>query len=704
MRKMLLLIGRGVVLGVAIALSACSGGGSGQPPVQISGIAANGAGFVGGVVYVFDSTGRVVGQSSTIDSTGQYSLSLADGAVAPFVLVATRETAEGQNETMVSIVSSADQTTANITPITSLIASLLSTTGDPAQLAADLAAGTATVSAASIAAAITEINTALAPLLDATATSTDPLSGTFTADGTGYDRLLDSLSVSFTPSAGNTTTVDLTVKTASTDTSEPTTISYNSGNASSIPVLPTVDATTLVAPGTSDQITKLLARMNACYQVELAARVSGSTILDSACNGLFYLNDPSKYKHNSYTVSPTGAFKGIFSAPKSANVTFERPRYEYTVKTDNTDATKPITGDVVFTASWSDVNGNSDTGEFWARPNNTGALYLIGNLSGIDADVSARVELREYLHADMQQYTHINVGFSIFVNSKHSSLNGLAVDHIIATSPKGNTIKLKRATAGFGYYEIMKSDGTTSRTSVVKLAGQYLSPPTEGAKPRTVVPDVWANACAPDVAPCDWSDTQIAEISPQGVWKFEAYSDAEGTNLIATFRRRTTNRPLTLAEASQVKWPALIDSVKADARGLITIPTPPGSDPDPRSAYIPIGNTADYVYIQSGTIAQPADGWGVPTGASWVPTNAKVFGLNIVSGSAQGFDDIALFRSTARRARISCSTQPGGFDTHCDPTVTDKFKAGVRVNQLQLNGRNAQRLNFSVSYRTQASF
>ncbi len=687
---------------LAAALAACSGGGDSPasvtaPAAQISGKAANGAAFTGGVVYVYDSRGQVVGTSGPVDSAGNYSVTLAAGAVAPFVLVALRTTAEGQQETLVSVATSMDQTTANITPITSLIASRLSPSGDPAQLATELTNG-ASITPQAVAAAITEINAVLEPLLTATGTSgTDPLTTSITTDGTGYDRLLDSLSITFRPTSDTTTNIEIVAKTAVSDSSTPVVTSF-SNTSTALQSLPPVNSADLVASGTSAAIQNLLAQLNACLQVPLGDRVSGTTaasITSQTCKDVFVSGDPTLFKHNSYVVSSTEAFKGIFSATPAALVTFERPRYEYTVANGNTsDTTRPMDGDVVFTASWSDANGNSDSGEYWARPDGNGRLYLSGNRSGIDAEVSARMEWREFLHPNLAAYTHINVGFNVFVNAKHTQLRNslgtpVPVAYIKVTTPRGSQLTLKRVN-GYGYYELMTGPSTSAQTSVVKLAGRFIDPATPGL-PRDVEPAFWAKRDADclTTATCEWTDADITAIPAQSKWVFDAYDS--GNNLITSFSRRTTNRPLTVTEASQVKWPRLVSEVKA---GLTTAATTAGS-----VGWVTFPSD-DYADVDSGTDGS-GPGWEAAVGA-WLPTNFKVYGSDPLNTLTAGlaFDDVANFRSTARRTRVTCSLQ-GGSDQHC---VGDKFKAGVKLGQVQMNGRDAIRQQFSVSYRTQAGF
>ena len=140
---------------LTLLLAGCGGGGDKPdaggspvaPPATVTaqGVAASGAAFTGAVITVLDSRGVTVGQSQPVGTDGAYSIELDAAAVAPFVLVANRTDANGATQTLVSVIASASSTTANITPITTLIASRLSPSGDPAKLAGELAAGAAVI-------------------------------------------------------------------------------------------------------------------------------------------------------------------------------------------------------------------------------------------------------------------------------------------------------------------------------------------------------------------------------------------------------------------------------------------------------------------------------------------------------------------------------------------------------------------------------
>ncbi|MEO6016522.1 MAG: hypothetical protein ABIP46_04645 [Polaromonas sp.] len=147
-----------------LTIYGCGGGSSpavvaptGPTAVTIQGTAASGAAFTDAVITVIDSSGATVGTSSPVSADGIFSVTLASGAIAPYVLIASRTTADGEVQTLVSVAESASVTTANITPITNLIASRLSSTGDPLKLAGELAAGTARITPTAVATTVAEV-------------------------------------------------------------------------------------------------------------------------------------------------------------------------------------------------------------------------------------------------------------------------------------------------------------------------------------------------------------------------------------------------------------------------------------------------------------------------------------------------------------------------------------------------------------------
>ena len=143
--------------------------------MTLSGTAATGAAFTGGVVSVTDSTGVVVGTSGPVGDDGKFSITLNIGAKLPFVLMAERATLNGQFERLFSVVSATpgDTATVNLTPVTTLIVALLSPSGDPANLAVEVSAGTAQVTNATVATVVNQVQTLLNTLLGEVKRETD---------------------------------------------------------------------------------------------------------------------------------------------------------------------------------------------------------------------------------------------------------------------------------------------------------------------------------------------------------------------------------------------------------------------------------------------------------------------------------------------------------------------------------------------------
>jgi hypothetical protein len=97
----------------------------------LSGTAATGAALADASLKIYDATGAVVCEVKT-GSDGAYSCDLGTSPKPPFVLVATLD-----DTRLVSIAPDATTGTVNITPLTNLIASTLSSNGDPQQLVDD---------------------------------------------------------------------------------------------------------------------------------------------------------------------------------------------------------------------------------------------------------------------------------------------------------------------------------------------------------------------------------------------------------------------------------------------------------------------------------------------------------------------------------------------------------------------------------------
>ncbi|RDU96068.1 hypothetical protein DWV00_25850 [Trinickia dinghuensis] len=193
------------------ALAGCGGGGSSGSPsagtsvtqVALQGTAAVGAPMASANIVVIDSKGAMA--TTTADSNGQYSVSVTS-LTAPLVILASDPT--GVDSTQVSVVPSMGTTstvTANATTLTTAISALLTSTGNPTDLAASSSA-LAAVTPASVSAAVSSLKTALSTILAANgvgAATFDPIGTPFTADHTGLDGVIDAVQVVAAPGGGD---------------------------------------------------------------------------------------------------------------------------------------------------------------------------------------------------------------------------------------------------------------------------------------------------------------------------------------------------------------------------------------------------------------------------------------------------------------------------------------------------------------------
>ncbi|HEX5126275.1 MAG TPA: hypothetical protein VFW00_06015, partial [Rhodocyclaceae bacterium] len=179
---------------MSLALIACGGGGGGggsgavAGAGSVSGVAATGA-AIAGRIYLKDTAGH----EKFVDTLdGTYTFSLAS-LTAPFMLKA-QWVVSGVTHTLYSFAPASG--TANITPLTNMIVADAAGTDvlDPIY-----AAGNSTVFAAVASAlpgATTDLQTSLKPLLTHYAAfNIDPIYGSFAANHTGMDALLDSITV-----------------------------------------------------------------------------------------------------------------------------------------------------------------------------------------------------------------------------------------------------------------------------------------------------------------------------------------------------------------------------------------------------------------------------------------------------------------------------------------------------------------------------
>lgn len=669
-----------------LTISGCGGGGgSSGSSVTLSGVAASGAAFTDAIITVKDSTGATVGTSTAVGADGTYTITLSAGAVAPFILTASRTSADGAVESLTSVVSSTSGTTAtvNITPVTNLIASRLTTSGDPLKLAAEMAANPSIANASAVDSKVQEVQAILDPILTATGTSgTNPITGSFSANGAGYDRLLDSIKVSITPSSTSTTNIEIGIKQQLAEGTPPTTIQFNNQTAvASIPVIPTITASTLVESGTASLIAQHLAQLNSCFALPLTSRIvtNGTAAADiqaTECKNSFYSNSPSTFKSNGNAVGLGKAFNGIFTSGGTGLV-FSQGTYEFTRGN----------GDLVIGYKSKDTAGNETFDTFAVRKDTDGKLKQIGNQYDFAGGVSAYHQLREFVNQPAS--TYYSTGYTLNVPLITTG-GGQTITHVIVRTPKNNDVTLIRGSDGMvlpklnASRQTVASDGTTltaaipgmgaSGTNYIRLRSAYAAVGSTAAHPATRETGLF-------FTPTDATEAEITTFPNQSLWSFKYYSGGTAAPVLeGTQYYKTRSRALTITEMQTKKWANLSSSALTDIAGLFD-------------------STNNRTTLPTSSYVQPT--WEVPSGAL-PPTQIKLFGsTRVTAGNATprtSFNDGQSVGSTIRTASIPCAN--GSGEVHCLANPATGYQSFAFASGLHLWARDVTGNEFARFYAT----
>ena len=185
---------------VVTTLKGCGGGGgsdsSAPAPVTLDGTVASGAPLSGAIVTVTDATGATA--TTTAGADGSYAADVT-GMTSPFVVVA-RGVVGTAEDSLVSVQTSAGGGTTNVTPLTNAIAATLSSSGNPIDLATNIASEKANITATQVDASEAGFRAALGGVLTAVGASGNLITTKFAADGTsGMDKVLDLVQVNVQP-------------------------------------------------------------------------------------------------------------------------------------------------------------------------------------------------------------------------------------------------------------------------------------------------------------------------------------------------------------------------------------------------------------------------------------------------------------------------------------------------------------------------
>lgn len=652
----------------ALIIAACGGSGSGSgltaaappAPLALAGTAATGAAFDNAAITVTDRSGAVVGSGRSA-ADGSYTITLAAGAVGPFVVQAVREA-----ETLVSV---APETggTVNITPITHLIAARLAVSGDPTRLAAEFQANPGQITDASITDRVEEVVTALRPLLDAAGVSVNPLTASFAANGEGVDRVLDSLSITITPASATASNIEVAVKQTMAEGEVAPSVRITS--SAGLPALPAVDAAKLVKPGTAQLIAALLERMNACYALPVAERVTvantdGQTaagIRAAACKEIFHNDDPATFLSNGARVGSNSgdAFASIFRS-RGNNLVFDRGTYEFS----------RANGDIVIGYRSTDAEGNVTQATFAVRPDNAAAptkLRQIGNQYTYSGGVTPYHQLRSFVNQPASDY--LSTGYSFSVANAVDGGGNPIFDRVVVTTPRNTTLTLKPQ-AGFALLQLARG-GSPTGNAFLRLRSVYLSPSKASENPATADTTLF-------FAATPYQDAEIEAFGQKGLWKFDYYLAGAPAVLAETQYFRTRARALSIGE---LKQKAMAELTPATVAALVA------------------GSSAQ------GVLPVPAAGfpmaWTVGADAP-APTSVAVWGFLQGTTPRVNFNDGLTIGSATRSATVPCLKKTTG-DSHCTGTavnVASNYVSTGRLTGMHLFARDAGGREYAHFYAT----
>lgn len=536
------------LIGATLITAGCSSNNNSStnnaPATTLSGVAATGVAMSGATVTVTDSKGA--SKTTTTGASGSYTLDVT-GMTAPFVIVASGMAGDGA-ETLVSMVATqptaGQAVVANVTPLTNALAATLDSTGDPLHMAANVATEAANITSTKLASATNNLQTALANLLGQVGASatTDFISGSFTANGSGLDNLLDSLQISVAP--GGTANGGMTIA-----------VKDGNGTVATSPLTLTatpapLPALTTVADYTVANAAK--AALTACF----AVTPSVNRLTDSKCTGLV----TADYLNNGRTGAQEFSFA---SGAEFDNAIAETPEIIRFI-----DAQHALVKLVL----------DQSSGQHYAlttiaeKSGLTNNIWLLrGNQRPYAMSINAVIDKHEELNANASIPSYYASGLNMRINASVGSAAlvfanlGSYVKVTGPALPLAGIILKPIASPGVCPYLTITSetgDATVARkqscNAFFRLTGIAQDPAKANAIDGLYLAGPSHNQ---NYSLGKISDTTLQGINPFEPYVFTVHDGAASTDTATTVFLRS--RPLTLAELPNVRWNVLSAATKA---------------------------------------------------------------------------------------------------------------------------------------------
>jgi hypothetical protein len=610
-----------------LALTACGGGGgssssSTSSSSSVSGVAATGAPLSGALITLTDKNGKTV--STTAGEDGTYTLDVT-GLTAPFIIVATGAVGDAQT-TQASIVSNTpaagSSSTANINPLTNAIVTSLSSGSDPSAISSNLSS----INTSSINNAIALLNQALGGLATGSGANSNfnPFADSATANGTGFDKLLDNLTFSVQPGTGAILFAKdgATIDDMSASSSAPSPSSPNSNSSlilsSTTNALSSLPSSLVVRDFTVANF--LQDALNKCFAISYAAGRASNSLCTSVFSAPDYLN-------NAKTLSQDLA--GWMSSTYDG-ATFKKPEIIrfYTPTRALVKISGVRTDGVYFSlltvVSKATVSGNTSS------ESSNGTWQLTGNQRSFNVGISGmamrQIEINSAYSIPSGYFSAIspfiditvnNLSTTIFASSGGNASNpgtscsGSACSYVNVTGPglpvAGLFYKRNTSNSSCNTQLVLAIDITTdmtnaSCTSVYKMNGVAIDP----SKSLNVAfdPAVRANSQGGSIAAiANYAasgkaamDATIAAITPFAPYVFKIYDGTTGNTTYIV--ERLKGRPPTTSELANYKWLELDQATLDQMYSTAPNPFPGGATINIGWTRSPFALPAKSAYIQ----------------------------------------------------------------------------------------------------------
>lgn len=568
---------------VACTLAACGGGGSSgasnigsTPTPALKGIAAIGAPLVSAQMVL--KCGNGVIKYSKTDTLGQYEFNVLDGCSAPYVVTATA-IVNGTTETLVSVYPKdiSGSQNLNVTPITNAIAATLSSNGDPLNLSLNISSESSNITSSAVSVRLSALANALRGMIASASLDSafDLLTGAFTANSQGFDRILDNLVVDIKSTGVSITNTggvvhddmgSLTTPPATDFSAGTIEINRNTDFSSGLAQLPSQLPDTTFA----DSFQSVF---NNCF-ASLPVNRGLINSMGATCQTLQIASDYLNDGRNA-----ADEFNGRLQNSLYTGAVFSKPTIIRFLNTDPTD-TRAL---VEFSLMRSDNIPDVITTVVERSATTGGVIKLRGNQRPFLIDVSGVVQKRKqvvqrnattarastFYMTGLQFYLDYNLG-----GAGSNGPNGVKYMHVtgpmLPTTGTGG-IWLRKGPAGCdGYFTIWRDPSGNGAApnggSAINCAAIYqLSSRAATANDSDNYSGLFGTDLVnnPHFAGVKVQDDEIKNIKPGTAYKFEVFLNSNQGTAVPdyVFYQRLKSRPYTMGDATlqngeidQVKW------------------------------------------------------------------------------------------------------------------------------------------------------